>query len=137
VAVNVGILVVGVVGGAIVGIGLGRQERNRVRRWHVLTTEGVAATGTVTEVTATGRFSAFRRVTVAVDGGGSFLQTMDRAEADRFGLAVGQRVGVWHRAGDPSDAVLDLAPPAPRRVPVPVVAGVVIAVLGLAAAAVT
>jgi hypothetical protein len=135
--VNLGILVLGVVGGAVVGIGLDRQERRRARRWHALTTGGVRATGTITDVTATGRFSAFRQVTVAVDGGGSFLQTMDRAEADRFGIGVGQRVGVWHRAGDPSDAVLDLAPPAPRRVPVPVVAGLVIAVLGFAAAIVT
>jgi hypothetical protein len=129
-------LVLGLVGGAAVGMGLGRQERQRTRRWHALTTEGVRAEGSITEVTATGRFSAFRQVAVAVDGGGSFLQTMDRVEADRFGIGVGERVGVWHRADDPSDAVLDLEPPAPRRVPVPVVAGLVIVVLGLAAAVV-
>jgi hypothetical protein len=133
--VNLGILLVGVVGGLVVGVGLALQERQDTRRRLRLAAEGVQATGTVTEVTATGRFSAFRRVTVQIDGGGSFVQTFDMSSALDLGLAEGKRYAVRHRVDDPADAMLDVGPsPSPRPPSVPLVAGVVIAVLGVLAA---
>jgi hypothetical protein len=133
--VNIGILLVGLVGGLVVGIGLSLQEKQDTRRRLRLAAEGVQATGTITEVTATGRFSAFRRVTVQIDGGGSFAQTFDMSSALDLGLAEGQRLAVRHRAGDRTDAMLDVGPsPSPRPSSVPLVAGAVIAVLGVLAA---
>jgi hypothetical protein len=130
---NVGLLLLGLVGGVVVGFGLELQERRRLRRWNELTVDGVRGSGTVAEVTATGRYLAFRRVTVAVDGGGSFVQTIDGVEADRLGVVVGMRVGVWHRFDDPTDATLDIDERPATRWPIPLVTGSVIAALGLAA----
>jgi hypothetical protein len=133
--VNLGILLVGLVGGLVVGLGLSFQEKQDTRRRLRLAAEGVQATGTVTEVTATGRFSAFRRVTVRIDGGGSFVQTFDMSTALDLGLAEGQRFAVRHRVDDPTDAMLDAGPPPPSRPSsVPLVAGAVIVVLGVLAA---
>lgn len=132
---NLGILLVGLVGGLVVGVGLSLQEKQDARRRLRLAAEGVEATGTVTEVTATGRFSAFRRVTVQIDGGGSFVQTFDMATASDLGLADGDRVAVRHALGDPTDAMLDVGPPPSSRPgSVPLVAGAVIAALGVLAA---
>lgn len=131
---NIGILLVGAIGGVVVGGGLALQERSRSRRWRDLTTNGVRTQGTITDITSTGRFSAFRRVTVSVDGGGTFIETLGGAEADQWGLVAGGRVALWHRTGDPTDAVLDVPRPARGGLMAPVIAGLLIAALGIAAA---
>jgi hypothetical protein len=69
---------------------------------------------------------------VAVDGGGVFVQTVGGPEADRLGIVVGRRVSIRHLPGSPSDAMLESPAPSAGR-SVPLIAGVVIAVLGVTA----
>ena len=50
-----------------------------------------------------------------------------------LGIVVGRRIDLWHRSGDPTDATLDIEERTATRWPIPLIAGFLIAALGLAA----
>ena len=134
---NVGIALLGVVGGLVLAVALSAQERRERALDGLLRERGTPSTATVTSVVSVGRHAAFRQVTFAVDSGGTFLQTFSFTEIDPLGLIGGARVPVLHMA-DPSTGSLRgrlaraSVPTGPSRVPIAV--GLFIAVLGVAAA---
>ena len=134
---NVGIALLGIVGGLALAIALSVQERRERALDALLRERGTPSAATVTSVVAVGRHAAFRQVTFAVDGGVSFLQTFPFPEAGSLGLIEGARVRVLHLA-EPSTGVVrgrlaqTSVPAGPSRVPIAV--GVFIAVLGIVAA---
>lgn len=135
---NVGIALLGIVGGIVVAVGLGLQSRRDRALDHLLTTDGVVEDATVVAVVSTGRHLALRRVTFALDDGGEFLQTFPFSEFGQLGLGEGSPVAV-RILRDPTtgDVRGRLARPADpttgRGDTVPIVIGVFIAVLGLLA----
>jgi hypothetical protein len=135
--VNVGLALLGIVGGLVVGGALAVQARRDRALDLVLAERGTASTATIVAVVATGRHLAFRRVTFSVAGEGEFMQTFPFIEAGSLGLVEGAQLRVVHLA-DPSSGVLRgrLVQPsnAPANSFVPLVVGLFIAVLGIAAA---
>lgn len=135
---NVAIALLGIVGGLGVGLGLALQARRDRRLDDLLVTDGRAARATVAAVVSTGRHLSLRRVTFAVDCGGEFLQTFPFVEFGELGLVEGDGVDV-RVLHDPATGALrgriaQPAPAAPRGVDtVPIVIGLFIAALGIAA----
>ncbi len=134
---NVGIALLGIIGGFALAIALSVQERRERALDALLRERGTPSAATVASVVAVGRHAAFRQVTFAVDGGATFLQTFPFPEAGSLGLVEGARVQVLQLAEPSTDVVRgrlarSSVPTGPSRVPIAV--GVFIAVLGVAAA---
>jgi hypothetical protein len=138
--VNVGVAMLGVVGGLVVGIGLALRQRRERSLDDLVRAHGAVSVATVTEIVAAGRQLAFRRVTFvldAADGGGTFLQTFPFVEFGSLGLDVGAQVRVRQFTDPVSGQVrgrLVQGPAAARSAHVPVLCGVFIVALGIAAA---
>jgi hypothetical protein len=136
--VNVGIALLGIVGGLVVAVGLGLQSRRDSALDHLLAADGAVADATVVAVVPMGRHLALRRVTFALDDESEFLQTFPFSEFGQLGLSEGSRVTV-RILHDPTTSDLRgrLARPAVPTIgrgdTVPIVIGVFIAVLGLLA----
>lgn len=136
---NVAVALLGIIGGLGVGLGLASQARRDRRFDEVLTADGRATLATVTAVVATGRHLAQRRVTFAVDGGDEFVQTFPFAEFGESGMVEGGRVEVRVLDDPVTGSVrgrLVRAHEATHRGvdTVPLLIGLFIAALGLAAA---
>lgn len=134
---NIGLALVGVVGGLVVGIGLAMQQRRERSLDEFLRAHADVSIATVSGVVATGRHLAFRRVTFVVDGGGTFLQTFPFVEFGSLGLVEGAQVQVRHVTDPASGQVRGRLVQAATAAPsarVPVAVGLFIATLGVAAA---
>ena len=134
---NLGIASLGVVGGLVVGVGLWIQARRDRAFDSVLREQGIMSTAVVVSVVAVGRHLTFRRVTFALDDGGRFVQTFPFTDPTLADLDEGARVAVRHLATTPSGVVrgrLAASPAAPGPTATPVLVGMFIAALGLAAA---
>jgi hypothetical protein len=131
--VNVGILLVGIVGGLLVGGGLEWQASRSRQRATALEHDGLRLRGTVTAIDATGKYNSHRRITVEVEGG-SFVETVPFVEADQLGVAVGSTVATLVANDDHSTGRIDRPIDASSRRGVGVWLGLFIAVLGVVAA---
>lgn len=134
---NTGILLLGVCGGLLVGGGIALQSRAARRRAERLARNGVERAGTITSSTATGRFAAWRRLTVTVDGGDRFIQTVTAIEASTTGLREGATVTALLDPDEPGRGVIGRPATPPPRTRVAVAAGLFIAGLGVLAALVS
>jgi hypothetical protein len=131
--VNVGILLVGIVGGLLVGGGLEWQAGRSRQRATALEHDGLRLPGTVTAIDAVGKYNSHRRITVEVEGG-SFVETVPFVEADQLGVAVGSTVATLVAHDDRRTGRIDRPIDASSRRGVGVGLGLFIAVLGLVAA---
>jgi len=131
---NLGILLVGLLGGVGIAAGITWQSRAAHRRAEQLARDGVSVSGTITSADTVGRYGAYRRLTVAVDGG-TFVETVPLAEATETGLVEGADVAARILPGDPSTGRLDrdVSPPSPALA---VGLGLFVVLLGVAAAVV-
>ncbi len=130
---NIGILLVGLVGGLLVGGGIEMQSRAARRRAEALARDGIRLPGTVTAVDAVGKYNSHRRIRVEVDGG-AFVETVPFVEADQLGAAVGAPVTALVSADDRSSGRIDRPVDASSRRGVGVWLGLFIAALGVLAA---
>jgi hypothetical protein len=129
----------GIIGGLGVGLGLASQARRDRKLDELLTDGGRATLATVTAVVATGRHLSQRRVTFTVDGGGEFVQTFPFAEFGEVGIVEGGLVEVRviddPMTGSLRGRLVQPAGAAQRGIDaVPLLVGLFIAALGLAAA---
>ena len=130
---NIGILLVGLVGALLVGGGIEMQSRAARRRAEALARDGIRLPGTVTAVDPVGKYNSHRRIRVAVDGG-SFVETVPFVEADQLGAAVGAPVTALVSADDRGNGRIDRPVAASSRRAVGVWLGLFIAALGVLAA---
>ena len=130
---NVGVLLVGIVGGLLVGGGLEWQASRSRQRAATLERDGLRLPGTVTAVDAVGKYNSHRRITVAVEGG-SFVETVPFTEADQLGVAVGSTVAALVANDDRCTGRIDRPIDASSRRGMGVGLGLFIAVLGVVAA---
>lgn len=105
-SVNVGLLLVGLVAGALIGFGVELQAGTTRRRAESLSREGVRVAGTVTAVDPVGKYNSHRRIRVEVQGG-MFLETVSFNEADLLGATVGASVVALVAPGDPTNGRID------------------------------
>jgi len=105
-SVNVGLLLVGIVAGALIGFGVELQAGATRRRAESLSREGVRVAGTVTAVDPVGKYNSHRRIRVEVQGG-TFLETVSFNEADELGATVGAPVVALVAPGDPTNGRID------------------------------
>lgn len=133
---NLIVALFGISAGAVVAVGLRWTQARSDRRSAHVTAHGVDAAGRVIAAEATGRYAAFRRVTVETDGGYRFIQTFSQLEAGQLGLEVGSSVPVRYVPSEPGVGHVRQAPSSARTLDVAVWSGVFIAVLGLIAAVV-
>lgn len=132
---NLGIAALGVVAGAAIGAALSAQQRRERARWATLTARGVESEGQVCSSVSTGRYAAYRRVTIEVDGR-RFVETMPAAEASTLGVVDGAVVRVVYLADAGSAPALGRvvrARSVDRDLPVGWFAGAFIGVLGVLA----
>lgn len=134
---NLGILLLGLIGGTVVGGGLYRQSIGAQRRRHDILTRGAPRSVTVAAVTTTGRFAEWRRVQASTDDGDEFTVTLAALQATQLGLQVGATVDAIIVPGEPGMGEFAGAAAQPHGRGVAVAAGLLIAALGLAAAVVT
>lgn len=140
---NLGILVVGLVGAVVVGAGLSLQQRRAATRLAALRSDGRRAHATIRSIVSTGRQSTHRQVTLVTADGSEFRQTFSFVEADRLELEVGGGATVLQEIGNPTNAMIETlasgtrpAEPATGHL-TPALVGGFIALLAVAAAAVT
>lgn len=136
VAFNVGIALVGLVGGVVVAVGLAITARQRAAVTAALTDGGERVAATVLAVAFEGRQHQWRRVRLRCDDGREVNDRLDSAVAARLDLQPGERRTVL-RSRDPQAEgcrLVDVLDADTNSVRVAVVAGVVIAALGVAAA---
>lgn len=130
---NIGILLVGLVGGLLVGGGIEMQSRAARRRVESLARDGIRLPGTVTAVDAVGKYNSHRRIRVEVEGG-AFLETVPFVEADQLGAVVGAQVTALVAPDDRNNGCIDRPVDASSRRGVGVWLGLFIAALGVIAA---
>lgn len=130
---NIGILLVGLVGGLLVGGGIELQSRATRRRAEALARDGIRLPGIVTAVDPVGKYNSHRRIRVEVDGG-TFVETVPFMEADQLGAVVGGQVTALVSPDDRSSGRIDRPVDASSRRGVGVWIGLFIAALGVLAA---
>lgn len=135
-AFHVGLAVVGVVGGAIVGVGLAVSARRRAAATAALLEHGERVRATVVSVVSQGAQLQWRTVVLRCDDGREVRDQLDSAVAARLALAPGSVLLVVRsrRAEVAECRLVDALDADGHSVRVAVLAGAVIAVLGLAAA---
>jgi hypothetical protein len=136
IAINVGIAVLGVVGGAVVALGLTLTARQRAGATAALVESGERAAATVVSMTFEGMQRQWRRVRLRCDDGREVHDRLDSAAASRLALTLGERRTVV-RSTDPqveACRLVDALGADANSARVAVIAGVVIAALGVAAA---
>ena len=136
IAFNVGLAVLGLLGGAVVAGGLAHTARQRAARTAALVAEGERVSATVLGVATEGAHLQWRRVRVRCSDGRELDDRLDSVRADRLGLQVGERrVVLRSRRPDANECrLVDALDADSSSITVAVVAGAVIAALGVAAA---
>lgn len=134
---NVGILLLGLVGGAVVGGGLYRQSVRAHRRRREIEIRGVPCSVTITAVTTMGRFAEWRRVHARTADGYEFTTTLAVVQTIQLGIHVGATADAVIVPSVPGMGEFAGAAAAPHGRGVAVAAGLFVAALGVAAALVT
>ena len=136
VAFNVGIALLGLVGGALVAVGLAITARQRAAVTAALVDGGERVAATVLAVAFEGRQHQWRRVRLRCDDGREVNDRLDSAVAARLALQPGDRRTVLRSRDQQAEAcrLVDVLDADANSVRVAVVAGVVIAALGVATA---
>lgn len=136
IAFNVGLLLVGVVGGAVVGVGLAVTARRRDAATAALLAEGERVTATVVAVTSQGAQLQWRSVHLRCDDGREVRDRLDSMVASRLALQAGDRRMVVRprAANDESCRLVDALGTEGNSLMAAAIAGGVIVALGVAAA---
>lgn len=136
IAFNVGLLLVGVVGGAVVGVGLAVTAKRRAGATAMLLEHGERVAATVLEVTSEGAQLQWRSVRLRCDDGREVRDRLDSMVASRLAVQVGEpRMVVRSRsADDPGCRLVDSLGTEGNSLTAAVIAGAVIVALGVAAA---
>lgn len=136
IAFNVGLAVVGLIGGAIVGVGLAVTARSREAATAALLAQGEQVAATVVAVNSHGAQLQWRSVHLRCDDGREVRDQMDTMVASRLAVQVGdRRMVVRPRTADGDGCrLVDALGAEGNSLMAAVVAGGVIVALGLAAA---
>lgn len=134
---NIGILLLGLVGGAAVGGGLFLQSQRARRRRLDIAARGERATVTIVSVRVTGRFAGWRQVKARTATGYEFMATLAALQAGQLGLVEGAQAEATIVSTEPGMGQFTDPAAAHHGSGVAVAAGFFIAALGVAAALVT
>lgn len=131
---NVGIALLGLVGGVVVAVGLAVTARQRAGATAALVSGGERVGATVVTVTYEGAQRQWQRVQLRCDDGREVNDRLDSVVAAALALRQGERRDVL-RSADPQAAtcrLVDALDADARSIRVAVISGVVIAALGVA-----
>lgn len=136
IAFNVGLLLVGVVGGALVGVGLAVTSRRRADATAALLEHGERVAATVLDVTSEGAQLQWRTVRLRCDDGREVRDRLDSMVASRLAVQAGERRMVVRSRStdDPGCRVVDALGTEGNSLMAAAIAGAVIVALGVAAA---